>query len=95
MKLTAKAPSGIVDLNDAADEMGVKKRRIYDVTNVLEGIGLIHKTSKNHMGWSHEFGNINDIVLFQDNKCENIEDEQMDFFDDPEIQKEIALMGLT
>lgn len=29
----------------------VQKRRIYDITNVLEGIGLIEKTSKNHISW--------------------------------------------
>jgi hypothetical protein len=27
----------------------VQKRRIYDITNVLEGIGLIEKDSKNHV----------------------------------------------
>lgn len=36
-----------VDLNDAAANLRVQKRRIYDITNVLEGIGLIQKTSKN------------------------------------------------
>lgn len=29
----------------------VQKRRIYDITNVLEGIGLIEKTTKNHIRW--------------------------------------------
>lgn len=29
----------------------VQKRRIYDITNVLEGIGLIEKKSKNHIRW--------------------------------------------
>ncbi|RDX72235.1 Transcription factor E2FC, partial [Mucuna pruriens] len=29
----------------------VQKRRIYDITNVLEGVGLIEKTSKNHIQW--------------------------------------------
>lgn len=28
-----------------------QKRRIYDITNVLEGIGLIEKTSKNNIHW--------------------------------------------
>ena len=56
MEITAYAPNGIVELSEAADVMGVKKRRIYDVTNVLEGIGLIHKTSKNHMGWKPKTG---------------------------------------
>lgn len=39
------------DLNYAARALGVQKRRIYDITNVLEGIGLIDKTSKNTVRW--------------------------------------------
>lgn len=36
----------------AADTLEVRqKRRIYDITNVLEGIGLIMKTSKNEIQW--------------------------------------------
>jgi transcription factor E2F3 len=31
--------------------MQVQKRRIYDITNVLEGIGLIEKKSKNNIQW--------------------------------------------
>jgi len=30
----------------------VQKRRIYDITNVLEGIELIEKKSKNHIAWA-------------------------------------------
>ena len=44
-------PPGSLDLNQAASKLGVQKRRIYDITNVLEGIGLIEKTSKNHISW--------------------------------------------
>ncbi len=29
----------------------VKKRRIYDITNVLEGVGLLQKKSKNVVHW--------------------------------------------
>ena len=29
----------------------VQKRRIYDITNMLEGIGLICKVSKNNIRW--------------------------------------------
>jgi hypothetical protein len=29
----------------------VQKRRIYDITNVLEGIGLIEKKLKNNIQW--------------------------------------------
>lgn len=51
VELIAQAESGIVDLNAAADRLGVQKRRIYDITNVLEGIGLIVKNSKNNIQW--------------------------------------------
>lgn len=32
-----------------------QKRRIYDITNVLEGIGLIEKKSKNSIQWRFVF----------------------------------------
>ena len=39
-------------LLQAADQLNVRqKRRIYDITNVLEGIGLIEKKSKNSIQW--------------------------------------------
>lgn len=30
-----------------------QKRRIYDITNVLEGIGLIEKKTKNQVRWRY------------------------------------------
>ena len=30
-----------------------QKRRIYDITNVLEGIGLIEKKTKNAIQWKY------------------------------------------
>ena len=39
-------------VSQAVDLLEVKqKRRIYDITNVLEGIGLIEKESKNSIRW--------------------------------------------
>ncbi len=49
--LLQNAPQGTIDLNDAAAQLLVQKRRIYDITNVLEGIGLIEKQGKNHVMW--------------------------------------------
>lgn len=50
--LLQEAEDGILDLKLAADTLNVKqKRRIYDITNVLEGIGLIEKKNKNCIQW--------------------------------------------
>eukprot|EP00731_Ephydatia_muelleri_P011030 Em0005g1616a len=45
------SPDGVLDLNEAAETLQVQKRRIYDITNDLEGVGLISKASKNHIRW--------------------------------------------
>lgn len=65
-----QAPNGIVDLNIAAGQLDVQKRRIYDITNVLEGIGLIEKKSKNNIQWkgcgdSGEGGDAGDLEDLQ------------------------------
>ncbi len=59
MELTRKfidiiqaAENQCVDLNDVVEELNVQKRRIYDITNVLEGIGLIVKYKKNKIKWN-------------------------------------------
>lgn len=49
--LIKHAEDGILDLNKAAGTLEVQKRRIYDITNVLEGIGLIEKKLKNRIQW--------------------------------------------
>ncbi|GLJ52549.1 hypothetical protein SUGI_1118290 [Cryptomeria japonica] len=51
INLVKQADDGILDLNKAADTLEVQKRRIYDITNVLEGIGLIEKKLKNRICW--------------------------------------------
>jgi len=49
--LLQESPDGVVDLNDASNRLAVQKRRIYDITNVLEGIGILEKKSKNNIQW--------------------------------------------
>ncbi|KAF3667840.1 Transcription factor E2FA [Capsicum annuum] len=51
INLIKHAEDGMLDLNQAADTLEVQKRRIYDITNVLEGIGLIEKKLKNRIQW--------------------------------------------
>ncbi|XP_063771472.1 transcription factor E2F6 [Pseudophryne corroboree] len=51
MDIIKSAPEGVVALNDVAKLLGVGKRRVYDITNVLDGIHLIQKRSKNVVQW--------------------------------------------
>ena len=47
LDLLRNSRNGMIDLNDAVKTLRVQKRRIYDITNVLEGIGYIQKFAKN------------------------------------------------
>jgi transcription factor E2F3 len=49
LELIRDDPALEADLNDSARVLRVQKRRIYDITNVLEGIGYIEKISKNRV----------------------------------------------
>lgn len=55
--LLQESHEGVVDLNIASKRLEVQKRRIYDITNVLEGIGILEKKSKNNIQWKcgHSF----------------------------------------
>ncbi|KAF4089685.1 hypothetical protein AMELA_G00069280 [Ameiurus melas] len=53
--LLQETKDGVLDLKVAAESLAVRqKRRIYDITNVLEGIGLIEKKTKNTIRWTGE-----------------------------------------
>ena len=47
MQLIREAPDQTIDLNEAVRQLNVQKRRIYDITNVLEG-----KFSDNYCGFN-------------------------------------------
>ncbi|KAK5614202.1 hypothetical protein CRENBAI_007861 [Crenichthys baileyi] len=52
VRLLQESEHGELDLRHAFRALAVKQiRRIYDITNVLEGIGLIVKISKCHVKW--------------------------------------------
>ncbi|CAM4693902.1 unnamed protein product [Leuciscus chuanchicus] len=55
MQLLHTAPNGVLDLNEVSRKLGTRKRRVYDITNVLTGIHLIKKTSKNKIQWIIRF----------------------------------------
>ncbi|KAI9905928.1 hypothetical protein PsorP6_013709 [Peronosclerospora sorghi] len=76
VELIQSTPSKDLDLNTAAELLCVQKRRIYDITNVLEGIGLIEKTSKNNIHWKGVSGPTGSTNGFQgmDQLRQNISD---------------------
>ncbi|KAF8403353.1 hypothetical protein HHK36_011455 [Tetracentron sinense] len=78
--LIKRAEDGILDLNKAADTLEVQKRRIYDITNVLEGIGLIEKKLKNRIQWKgldvSRPGEIDDDVAILQSEVENLSMEE-------------------
>jgi transcription factor E2F4/5 len=66
VNLLQSSSGGILDLKKAAETLEVRqKRRIYDITNVLEGIGLIEKESKNSIRWTGASPNSNSGELSQ------------------------------
>ena len=57
---------GVLDLKRAEDVLQMnarQKRRLYDITNVLSGIGLIEKASKNSIRWTGTKPGYNHVEL--------------------------------
>jgi len=52
IQLIKTTKDGELDLNSAASSLNVQKRRVYDIVNVLEGIKIVTKTSKNRIRWT-------------------------------------------
>lgn len=51
VNLLLESPTNTVNLNEAADILNVQKRRLNDITLVLEGAGLVDRPKKNHIHW--------------------------------------------
>ncbi|NXY85307.1 E2F6 factor, partial [Alcedo cyanopectus] len=75
MDLVRRAPDGVLDLNEVATTLGVRKRRVYDITNVLDGIHLIQKRSKNLIQW---IGSDLEHVVGKTSEKQNLKDEISD-----------------
>ncbi|KAL7615168.1 hypothetical protein Lser_V15G05834 [Lactuca serriola] len=80
INLIKHAEDGILDLNKAAETLEVQKRRIYDITNVLEGIGLIEKKLKNRIQWKGldaSKGEVDESIASLQEEVENLSVEEL------------------
>uniref|UniRef100_A0A1A7WEW8 E2F transcription factor 6 n=1 Tax=Iconisemion striatum TaxID=60296 RepID=A0A1A7WEW8_9TELE len=51
LDLFLKSPNGLLDLRHAIAHLKTRRRRVYDITNVLQGIQIIEKQSVNRIKW--------------------------------------------
>lgn len=79
VNLLQMSPRGIVDLNYASAHLDVQKRRIYDITNVLEGVGILEKRSKNNIQWRG--GSFTESHADVQNEIEELEKEEKNLDD--------------
>ncbi|VDM74256.1 unnamed protein product [Strongylus vulgaris] len=66
-----------VNLNNAAEELNVPKRRLYDITNVLEGIDLVEKIGKNSIRWKTNDGDASVLDALKA-ECRNLQAEEVE-----------------
>lgn len=88
-----------ININDLVHELKVKKRRIYDITNVLEGIGYIQKHAKNEISWikndvflpqiktSNRISTISSEIKTLQETLKNLENEEIEIEQNIEIIK--------
>lgn len=57
------------DISTASSKLKASKRRLYDVTNVLEGVGLIERCGKSKIKWTNRSPAVNDQDIMK--KLEN------------------------
>lgn len=55
LKLLLKAPDGQLDLRQVNKSLHISRRRVYDISHVLEGINLIEKVSFHKVKWIEEY----------------------------------------
>ncbi|KAK1411514.1 hypothetical protein QVD17_38063 [Tagetes erecta] len=97
INLIKHAEDGILDLNKAAETLEVQKRRIYDITNVLEGIGLIEKKLKNRIQWKGldgSTGEVDENITSLQAEVENLSMEELRL-DEQTREMEERLRGLS
>lgn len=80
----------VVNLKDAAAVLRVPKRRLYDVVNVLQGVGLMERVQRNAVAWESLAENSD---LLRSLQCEHDALLKEEALLDSVIQKLVAVVG--
>lgn len=51
LELLLMSPDGTIDLREVTKSLQTRRRRVYDITNVLEGFNVIEKQTANKVKW--------------------------------------------
>lgn len=51
LELLLMSPDGSIDLREVMKTLQTRRRRVYDITNVLEGFSFIEKQTANKVKW--------------------------------------------
>jgi len=89
IKLICHSPEQQVNMKEAAEVLQVGKRRIYDITNVLEGLGMLSKWSVNSVKWI--YGNIDEVLVDEEVVDENKQNKMTR--DEAELDEEIGRLN--
>ena len=84
-----KSGRNTVNINELVKELKVKKRRIYDITNVLKGIGYVQKHAKNEISWirTEVLNNFSNSLLY--NLKQDINNKKNEFLELEKVNKSL------
>lgn len=75
-ELISAAGGKEIELSQAETQLNANKRRLYDVTNVLVGIGLIERTGKSKVRWvggdTSSQGNYHELLIEKEAKIDQL-----------------------
>lgn len=76
-----------IDLGQAGEDLGASKRRLYDVTNVLAGIGVIERCGKSKVRWIGENTKMESGTQIADLMAQETEIDRMTTFVDNTLKE--------
>lgn len=91
LDIIRRANGAEVELAAIAAQLGAQRRRLYDVTNVLAGIGVLERCGKSKVKWTAESSDGDDGALIQALAQEEAEIDKMS----QHIEEALLLMGTS